>query len=622
MLEKINKTGDIRKIDPSGYDELAGDIRRFLVEKVSITGGHLASNLGVVELTMAMHLVFDFRTDRVIYDVGHQSYVHKILTGRKDSFGTLRQYHGMSGFPKRKESETDWFDTGHSSTSVSAGLGMVCARDLKGESYSVISVIGDGAATGGMFFEALNNAGRLKSNFIIILNDNEMSIAPNKSGMARYLSTLRTATSYNDLKNQVKKELTRIPCVGEPMVHQVSRMKDGIKQLLIPEMLFENLGITYLGPVDGHDIEQLVRTLREAKRLNKAVLIHVITKKGKGYHWAETQPDKFHGIGPFTIRTGEVKQTSQTPAWTDIFSDKLVEEGEACPDLAVITAAMPDGTGTKKFGQRFPGRFFDVGIAEEHAVTFAAGLAVGKAVPVVAIYSTFLQRAYDQILEDVALQNLHVVFAVDRSGLVGQDGATHQGLFDASFLAQMPNMTVITPKNADELGDALHYAIHDCTGPVAIRYGRGAAPQCFPEIRTPLSGQSFETLVEGKDGMIFASGSLIKVAEEAVRIMREEEGLQVGLVNARFLKPLDTETLMKYAEQMPLISLEESQRTGGAGERMAAYLEENLPTGRMRILAVDDRFVEQGKPDELMRALKLDAKSVAERCCSFIKECS
>lgn len=622
----INKTGDIRKIPPEQYEELADEIRHFLVDKVSRTGGHLASNLGIVELTMALHLVFNFNHDKIIWDVGHQSYVHKILTGRKDRFDTLRQFHGLSGFPKRNESRTDYFDTGHSSNSVSAGLGMVAARDLKGEHYSVISLLGDGAATGGMFYEALNNAGRLKTNFIIILNDNEMSIAPNVSGLACYLTSLRTATSYNDLKAQVKRRLSRFPKLGEPLVRNIDSVKSSIKQLFIPEMLFENLGVTYLGPVDGHNVPQLVRMLKEARRMNKAVLIHVVTIKGKGYRWAEKKPDMFHGIAPFNPATGELKHTPAIPTWTGVFSTALMQEAKNCPNLTAITAAMPDGTGLKSFGLRYPERYFDVGIAEEHAVTFAAGQAEGGLIPVVAIYSTFLQRAYDQILEDVCLQNLHVVFCIDRAGIVGADGPTHQGVFDVSFLSSMPNMTLIAPKNGRELKDALHWAIHTCKGPVAIRYGRGVCPKDFEETEKPFDNTLSEKLLSGKDATLFAVGHMVPIAGEICRILKEQYGISMRLINVRFIKPMDTRSLKKYALRGPVVTLEENEITGGYGQQAAAFLAENVPGARIKILAIRDRFVEQGTPEELRQMLGLDpdgaAKTIADWLSSLRKPAS
>ncbi len=622
LLEEINRTGDIRNIDPRRYDELAKEIRQFLIEKVSVTGGHLASNLGVVELTMALHTVFDFEQDKIIWDVGHQSYVHKILTGRKEGFDQLRQFHGMSGFPKREESETDSFDTGHSSASVSAGLGMATARDIKGEDYSVISVIGDGAATGGMFYEALNNAGRLKSNYIIILNDNEMSIAPNMSGMACYLSSLRTATSYNDLKDQVKMRLKKMPKLGDPLIWGIGSMKDSVKQLFIPEMMFENLGITYLGPIDGHNTQQLIRTLKEAKRMKKAVLVHVVTRKGKGYPWAERHPDRFHGVEPFDPKSGKAKGSSSGKSWTEVFSEALMKEAKEKRTVTAITAAMPQGTGLAPFAMEYPDRYFDVGIAEEHAVTFAAGQAAMGLTPVVAIYSSFLQRSYDQILQDVCLQNLHVVFAVDRAGLVGADGPTHQGLFDAGFLAQMPNMTVIAPKNGRELRDALHYAIHELNGPVAIRYGRGVCPEDFSDIEKTFSDMRAEKLMPGRDATIFAVGTMNAIAGSACDLLEEKYGISCRLINARFIKPLDTWSLEKYAHRGPVITVEENEKTGSFGERAAAYLAEKMPSSRIKVIAINDCFVEQGTPEELRQELGLDAEHLAERIAEFIKGCT
>ncbi len=618
MLEKIKHPGDIKKIRPDQYEQLAREIRQFLIKKVSVTGGHLASNLGVVELTMALHLVFDFTKDQVVWDVGHQSYVHKILSGKQDEFDTLRQFHGMSGFPKREESPTDCFDTGHSSNSVSAGLGLVAARDLKGADNYVISVLGDGAATGGMFYEALNNAGRLKTNFIIILNDNEMSIAPNRSGLASYLSSLRTATSYNDLKRQVKEKLTQSPR-GDVIVRHIDSMKDSIKQLFIPEMLFENLGITYLGPIDGHNVQQLVKTLKEARKMQKAVLIHVVTVKGKGYSYAERMPDRYHGVGPFNVKTGEPKKKETCKTWTEVFSDALMEEAEQCPKITAITAAMPDGTGLKKFSLRYPKRFFDVGIAEEHAVTFAAGQAVGGMIPVVAIYSSFLQRAYDQILEDVCLQNLHVVFAIDRAGIVGPDGPTHQGLFDLAYLAEMPNMTIIAPKNGRELRDAFHWAIHVCKGPVAIRYGRGACPEDFSNIEKTFYDTRSEKLRTGRDSTLFAVGTMNSIAKEICDILEEKYKISMRLINVRFVKPMDTWSLEKYALRGPIITLEEGERIGGFGERAAAWLAENVPNTRIKIMAVNDRFVEQGTPEELRKMLRLSPEEAAEDIARWLK---
>jgi 1-deoxy-D-xylulose-5-phosphate synthase len=620
ILSQIQKTGDIRKVDPRDYDQLAREIRRFLIQKVSVTGGHLASNLGAVELTMALHLAFDFSKDRIVFDVGHQSYVHKILTGRKDGFDTLRQYGGMSGFPKRAESETDAFDTGHASNSVSAALGMAYARDLQGRHNAVVAVIGDGASTGGMFFEALNNAGRMKRNLIIVLNDNEMSISPNLSGLAVYLSELRTASSYTDLKEHVKRRLAHLPKIGEPIADHLSNVKEGIKNMMIPEMLFENFGVTYLGPVDGTNVQQMVRTFRDARKLQKAVLVHVITKKGRGYEPAEQHPDKFHGIGPFEIETGQLKHPKTRPGWSQIFGQAMVEEGARCSRLVGITAAMADGTGLKAFGLRYPERFFDVGIAEEHAVTFAGGLATQGMIPVVAVYSTFLQRAYDQIMEDVCLQNLHVIFAVDRAGLVGQDGETHQGIFDVSFLAQMPNITVLEPKNAWELKAMLHEAIYKMTGPVAIRYSRGTASTAFGEHRRPVGDLKSEVLREGEDATLFALGHLCETGAAMCDRLETEYGIRCGLVNIRCLKPMDTETLRQMAKRGPVITFEDNVRTGGFGQRAAAWLAEHEPGRRILIMAVEDQFVPHGATDALMAELKLDAAQGAARIADFVKQ--
>ena len=453
VLEKIQKANDIKNLEPEELEVLAKEIRSFLIEKISCTGGHLASNLGVVELTMALHLALDFPEDKLIWDVGHQAYTHKLLTGRKAGFDDLRKYGGMSGFPKRKESDCDAFDTGHSSTSISAGLGYVAARDIQKQDYHVVSVIGDGSLTGGMAYEALNNAAHVKSNFIIVLNDNNMSISPNVGGVSNYLSGLRTANAYTELKRGVEDTLKKIPVKGEKLVSQIKKTKSGLKQFLVPGMFFEDMGITYLGPVDGHDVRKLYKVFSEAKRLNHAVLVHVLTKKGKGYLPAEENPSRFHGTPPFVIETGEAKQTSEKDSYTDVFSKVITDVGKKDEKVVTITAAMADGTGLNRFAKHFPDRFFDVGIAEEHALTFAAGLAAGGMKPVVALYSSFLQRAYDQAIHDVCLQNLPVVLAVDRAGLVGSDGETHQGLFDLSFLTTIPNMTIMSPKNRWEMAD-------------------------------------------------------------------------------------------------------------------------------------------------------------------------
>ena len=620
VLSRIDANGDIRRIDPADYDQLAWEIRRFLIQKVSVTGGHLASNLGAVELTMALHLVFDFSKDRIVFDVGHQSYVHKILTGRKDDFDTLRQHGGLSGFPKRSESATDAFDTGHASNSVSAALGMACARDLKGDDNAVIAVIGDGASTGGMFFEALNNAGRMKRNVIIVLNDNEMSISRNLSGLSVYLSGLRTASSYTELKDHVKRRLAHLPKIGEPIADHLSSVKDGIKNMMIPEMLFENFGVTYLGPIDGTNIAQMVRTFKDARKLQKAVLVHVVTKKGRGYEPAERHPDKFHGIGPFEIETGQLKQPKTKPSWSDVFGQALVEEGSACEKIVAITAAMADGTGLKAFGMRYPRRFYDVGIEEEHAVTFAGGLASQGMIPVVAIYSTFLQRAYDQMLEDVCLQNLHVIFAVDRAGLVGHDGETHQGIFDTAFLSQMPNMTVLEPKNAAELKAMLHFAVHAIDGPVAIRYSRGSASTAFADHNEPIEGLHSEILREGKDAALFTLGHLCETGAAICDRLKAEADVDCGLVNVRSIKPMDTAMLSQMAARGPVITLEDNIKIGGYGQRAAAWLAEHRPGSRVLVMAVEDQFVPHGSTDELMADLGLDAAHAAKRIAAFLAD--
>ena len=537
ILEKINEVNDIKKLDSGELPLLAEEIRDFLIQKISLSGGHLASNLGVVELTMALHLAFDLPEDKLIWDVGHQSYTHKLLTGRREGFDTLRKYGGMSGFPKRKESSCDAFDTGHSSTSISAGLGYARARDIRGEDYHVVSVIGDGSLTGGMAYEALNNAARIKSNFIIVLNDNNMSISENVGGMSTYLGELRTNEAYTGFKSGVTNTLNRIPVYGERIVKRLHKTKSGIKQLFIPGMLFEEMGITYLGPVDGHNIQQMIRVFQEAKKLDEAVLVHVITKKGRGYAPAERHPARFHGAEPFDIETGLPTHKRTKANYTDIFSTVMRKLGDRNPNVVAITAAMPDGTGLARFRNMFPDRFFDVGIAEEHAVTFAAGLAAGGLIPVVAVYSSFLQRAYDQVLHDVCIQNLHVVFAIDRAGLVGSDGETHQGIFDLSYLSTIPNMCVMAPKNKWELSDMMKFAV-DYTGPIALRYPRGEAYDGMQEFRAPVVYGKSEVLYDEEGILLLAVGSMVKVADEVRRHLKEL-GYPCTLVNARFVKPID-----------------------------------------------------------------------------------
>lgn len=612
MLEKIQKPNDIKKIPADQLPALADEIREFIIESLSKTGGHLASNLGVVELTIAMHRVFDLPKDKLIWDVGHQSYTHKILTGRKDGFETLRREGGISGFPKRSESDCDVFDTGHSSTSISAGVGYVRARELKKENYSVVSIIGDGALTGGMAYEALNNAASLKSNFIIVLNDNEMSITENVGGMSSYLSGLRTASAYTDFKMDVTKALNRIPGIGPGMVDAMRKTKSIIKQIIIPGMLFEDMGLTYLGPVDGHNIPQLIKTFQEAKRFEGPILVHVLTQKGRGYEPAMRHPARFHGAGPFDVKTG-LPVGKSNPTYTDVFSTVMRKMGDRRKDVAAVTAAMMTGVGLKRFSNMFPDRCFDVGIAEEHAVTFAAALSLGGITPVVAIYSSFLQRAYDQIMHDVCMQNLHVVFAIDRAGLVGYDGETHHGIFDLSYLGSMPNMTILAPKNLWELSDMIKFAV-DYDGPIAVRYPRGEAYTGLKEFRAPICLGKSEVIHEGSRVALLAVGSMVKMAEEVQKQLKERMDMDAALVNARFVKPIDEELLRSFADTYELVvTLEENVKDGGFGERVLAFAEEeDLPFG-VEIIALPDRFIPHGSVSYQMKQVGFTPEDICGR---------
>lgn len=612
MLEKIQKPNDIKKIPADQLPALAEEIRKFIIESLSKTGGHLASNLGVVELTIAMHRVFDLPKDKLIWDVGHQSYTHKILTGRKDGFETLRREGGISGFPKRSESDCDVFDTGHSSTSISAGVGYVRARELKKENYSVVSIIGDGALTGGMAYEALNNAASLKSNFIIVLNDNEMSITENVGGMSSYLSGLRTASAYTGFKMDVTKALNRIPGIGPGMVDAMRKTKSSIKQIIIPGMLFEDMGLTYLGPVDGHNIPQLIKTFQEAKRFEGPILVHVLTQKGRGYEPAMRHPARFHGAGPFDVKTG-LPVGKSNPTYTDVFSTVMRKMGDRRKDVAAVTAAMMTGVGLKRFYNMFPDRCFDVGIAEEHAVTFAAALSLGGITPVVAIYSSFLQRAYDQIMHDVCMQNLHVVFAIDRAGLVGYDGETHHGIFDLSYLGSMPNMTILAPKNLWELSDMIKFAV-DYDGPIAVRYPRGEAYTGLKEFRTPICLGKSEVIHEGSRVALLAVGSMVKMAEEVQKQLKERMDMDAALVNARFVKPIDEELLRSFADTYELVvTLEENVKDGGFGERVLAFAEEeDLPFG-VEIIALPDRFIPHGSVSYQMKQVGFTPEDICGR---------
>ena len=609
LLDKIEKANDIKKIDKSDYGELAEEIRQFLIQKISVTGGHLASNLGVVELTMALHLVFDLPQDKLIWDVGHQAYTHKLLTGRKAGFDELRKYGGMSGFPKRKESECDAFDTGHSSTSISAGLGYVAARELQGGSHSVVSIIGDGSMTGGMAYEALNNASRLKSNFIIVLNDNNMSISENVGGMSQYLNGLRTAQAYTGLKKGVEDTLKKIPGKGDRIICHMKRTKSGIKQLFVPGMFFEDMGITYLGPVDGHDIRKLTRILNEAKRVDHAVLVHVMTKKGKGYVPAEENPSRFHGTGPFDIPSGTAVGKKATDSYTDVFSKVLADIGKQDEKVVAITAAMADGTGLARFAKMFPQRFFDVGIAEEHAMTFAAGLAAGGMKPVFAVYSSFLQRAFDQTIHDVCLQNLPVFIAVDRAGLVGSDGETHQGVFDLSFLLEIPNLTVMSPKNRWEMADMVRFAV-DFPYPVALRYPRGEAYEGLKEFRTPILYGKSEVICRESGIAILFIGHMSELGESVWKAMKEA-GYRCSLINARFAKPLDTEMIRDLCRDHQLIvTIEENVLAGGFGEQVVQYVMQSGEKTRVRTIGISDDYVEHGNVEVLRKEVGLDQETI------------
>ena len=617
-LDRINEANDIKKIEPEAYDALASEIRSFIIESVSEHGGHLASNLGVVELTMALHLCMDFPNDKLIWDVGHQAYTHKLLTGRKEDFSGLRTFGGMSGFPKHKESPCDAFDTGHSSTSISAALGYARARDLKGEDRTVVAVIGDGSLTGGMAYEALNNVSHLKSNMIIVLNDNKMSISENVGGLSKHLTALRTRESYMDFKMDVEKKLKQIPHVGDSVARSVKKSKDSIRQLFVKGGFFEDFGIKYIGPIDGHDIKEMVRVLNALKRLNEPVVMHVVTQKGRGYVPAEQNPSAFHGVGSFDIATGE-SLAGKSLTYTSVFSKTICRLGKAHPDVVTICAAMPDGTGLTAFKKHFPGRFFDVGIAEQHAVTFAAGLAAGGMHPFVAVYSSFLQRAYDQIIHDVCIQNLPVVFCVDRAGLVGADGETHQGIFDLSYLSMIPNMTVCAPKNKYELYDMLYFA-YQYHGPIAIRYPRGSAYEGFKNMRSPIEYGKSELMFEGEKIALMAVGSMVQTAVQ-VREKLLDKGINATVVNARFVCPLDTECLDRLSRDHHwIVTMEENVLKGGFGEACGDYLLAKHEDVRLIHVGVPDVYVEHGGVDQLKKTLHMDADSIVERICSAMSD--
>lgn len=617
LLELINQPNDIKKIDARDYRQLSHEIREFLVKKVSRTGGHLASNLGVVELTMALHLFLDFPKDKLIWDVGHQCYTHKLLTGRKEDFDTLRQFDGLSGFPKREESDCDAFNTGHSSTSLSIADGMVKARDLQKEDYKVVAVIGDGALSGGMAYEALNNAGRFKSNMIIILNDNNMSISENVGGLASYLGKIRTSSKYTGLKMEIEDNLKKMPIAGDALVKKLKTSKDSIKSLFVPGMFFENMGITYIGPIDGHNINIMLSALNAAANSKTPVLIHVITQKGKGYKPAEENPSRFHGISPFVCRTGDSKEHTSDLSYTQVFSDTITEIASANDKVVAITAAMSDGTGLSAFKERFPKRFFDVGIAEPHAVTFAAGMAAQGLHPVVAVYSTFLQRSYDQLMIDVALNHLPVTFCIDRAGIVGYDGDTHQGIFDLSYLSTIPGMTVMAPKNAQELKQMLEFAC-SFDGPTAIRYPRGKATNKLSEFNMPIVYGKSELIMTGDDVAVFAVGRMVKVMYEICREL-EDAGISCMLVNVRFVSPIDFEQLDIASKLCShIVTCEENVKTGGFGQSVASYLLESGYKGNFLNLSLPDSFMKHGSPNELRDSIAFDPGSLKRRITDFV----
>ncbi|HVI40436.1 MAG TPA: 1-deoxy-D-xylulose-5-phosphate synthase [Anaerovoracaceae bacterium] len=610
---------DLKTMSERDLELLTYEIRDFLIEKVSKNGGHLASNLGVVELTIALHKVFESPKDKMVWDVGHQSYVHKILTGRASSFDGLRQLNGISGFPKREESIHDMFDTGHSSNSISAAMGYAAARDLDGEDYSVIAIIGDGALTGGMAYEALNNAGSSQSKMIVILNDNEMSIGKNIGGISQHLSKLRASQAYLEFKKQLKKTLKGIPGFGEGLYNGIEHIRDSLKYAIVPGAIFEQLGFKYFGPVDGHNIHDLIEILSITKLMEGPLLIHTITKKGKGYRNAETNPGKFHGIGAFDPTTGNVLTESRNMSYSMIFGNKLVQLANDNPKIIAVSAAMIEATGLGKFAQKYPDRTFDAGIAEAHAVTFAAGLAASGYRPVVAIYSTFLQRAYDQMLIDVCMQNLPVVFAIDRAGNVGADGETHHGVFDLSYLSHMPNMTVLAPKDGKELADMLDYAL-TLEGPCAIRYPRGEAVDCNDVISYPVIDGTSERLHYGNDVEIFAVGKMVSVGIEACKKLKSR-GIEAGLTNVRFVKPYDKESILSAVSKVKrIVTLEDNVLEGGFGAMVNGLLaEEGRSEVKILNIGWPDKFIEQGSTAELFLKYGLDSESIAERVCGFLE---
>ena len=617
VLDKIQRPNDVKELKEQELPILADEIRQFIIDKVSDNGGHLASNLGVVELTIALHRCLNLPKDKLIWDVGHQSYTHKILTGRKKGFDSLRKYHGISGFPKRDESDCDAFDTGHSSTSLSAGLGMVCARELKKEKYTVVSVIGDGSLTGGLAFEALNNAASLKSNYIMILNDNHMSISENVGGLSHYLAGVRTAKGYTNFKKNVKASLSKMNAIGEELERNIRRAKSMLKQVFIPGMFFEDMGITYLGPIDGHNIEALTEVIEDAKQVEGAVLIHVITEKGKGYEPAQLHPESYHGVGPFIKKNGMAKKPKEEATYTDIFAKTICELAQTHEKLVTITAAMMEGCGLKGFAKRFPDRFFDVGIAEEHAVTFACGLAAGGFHPFFVVYSSFLQRGYDQILHDMCMQNLPVTLMLDRAGLVGNDGETHQGVFDLSYLTMIPNMTVFAPKNRYEFQDAIAFAAN-FDAPMAIRYPKTDAVRILKEYREPIKLGKSEWIRRGSRVALLAIGTMVETAME-IEALLAKDGIDATVVNLRFAKPLDYEMLDEVLDYHSLIvTMEENVLSGGVGEHICRYVELHSTGVRVIACGIPDKFIHQGSIKELLEETGLDAQSIYQKISTML----
>lgn len=614
LLAGVTGPQDLKKLGLKELEALAGEIRQKIIETVSRTGGHLAPSLGVVELTLALHRVYESPRDRIIWDVGHQAYAHKILTGRLAEFDTLRQFGGISGFPKPSESAHDAFGTGHASTSISAALGMAKARDLHGEDYHVVAVIGDGAMTGGLAFEGLDHAGHDGTNLLVVLNDNSMSIAPNVGALSTYLTRLRAEPAYGRLKRDIETALKRIPRIGPSVARLAERLKDSLKHLVVPGAFFEELGFTYFGPLDGHNLGVLIPAIERAKQVKGPVLLHVITQKGKGYGPAEAGPDKFHGPGPFDIATGERLSTGSGLTYTEVFGRAMVRLAEKDDRVVAITAAMPEGTGLTEFARRFPKRFFDVGIAEGHAVTFAAGLASQGMHPVFAVYSTFLQRGYDQVIHDVALQGLPVVLAIDRGGIVGDDGPTHHGVFDYAYLRSVPNMVLMSPKDENELQHMIKTALDYDRGPIALRYprGKGLGVKLDSEPR-PLEIGRGEVIRRGRSAAVIAIGSMVAPALEAAEILASE-GVEVTVVNARFVKPLDVALIESVARETgAVVTVEEGVAQGGFGSAVLELLAEKGLTGKVvsRIIGIPDRFIEHGQPKLLLKDIGLDAEGIA-----------